>query len=395
VNKGNFPRDIDFLFFMKNKISFSVLNLGYLLSVLFIVGFLFYSKAASAIDVTPQDVKSIIESAIKNDPKGKVNVTNNEYTVGDSADQNALSTADPALNEEKVSVKDEEKPVISFEFPRSREAVVNTGVKFSGKTSPGVIVDVVVTDEDNNRKFFQHQSSSRLNGNATADKNGEWVFIPQFQFVPGEYSATASFADAKLGTIQSGRVFFTIVDSNGASYWYPINNTWLGIVLGIVVLMVLGYFLFLRKRRISSKAVAGKNNLYSDQDSFGGDNLGNEQTLRIIDYKESDVQEELSINQSLNDLNSEALDVEKELIDVAKEVNESMRKVKNLKRDSLKINKKRKQKTLEEISSEEGLEDDIDGVEEELINVSKEVNEAALKVEDMREKIVGKMRRKK
>jgi hypothetical protein len=159
--------------------------------------------------------------------------------------------------------------------------------------------------------------------------------------------------------------------------------------------MVLGYFLFLRKRRISSKAVAGKNNLYSDQDSFGGDNLGNEQTLRIIDYKESDVQEELSINQSLNDLNSEALDVEKELIDVAKEVNESMRKVKNLKRDSLKINKKRKQKTLEEISSEEGLEDDIDGVEEELINVSKEVNEAALKVEDMREKIVGKMRRKK
>ncbi|MFZ2189020.1 MAG: hypothetical protein WAV73_05675 [Candidatus Moraniibacteriota bacterium] len=381
---------------MKYKIKFFVLNLGYLLSILFVMGFLFYSKTVLAIDATPQDVKSIIESAIENDSEGKVNVTNNEYTVEDNAASTAPSIIDPTLNEEKVNIKDNDKSVISFEFPRSREAVVNTGVKFSGKTSPGVIVDVVVTDEDINRKFYQHQSSSRLNGNATADKNGEWVFIPQFQFVPGEYSATASFADAKLGTIQSNRVFFTIVDSDGASHWYLISSVWFSIVFGIGISIALGYFFFLRKRRISFRVAAEKNNLYSDQNSFKGDNSGNEQTLRIIDYKEVDApQEESSTNQSLIDLNSEALDVEKELIDVAKEVNASMRKVENLKRDRLEINKKRKQKNFDEISSEEGLEKDIDGVEEELINVSKEVNEAALKVEDMREKIVGKMRRKK
>jgi len=243
-------------------------------------------------------------------------------------------------------------------------------------------LDVWSSDEDLDKKFVKHKSRSKMKGTATADKDGSWVYVPQFQFVPGEYSAVASISDSKLGNIQSDRVFFTVVDGKGASQWSIINQTWIWIGIGILIfIFLLAIFLIFRKKIFPGKLQPRMNS--EVEPSVFDFNSNKNQVLKIIDYDNS----ENNRQENLENLNEESLEAEKEIVDVAKEVNESMKKVAELKRNIAGKN--------EQMISKSEIEQDLNQVEEELLNTTKEVSEAASKVEDMRGEIIEKMRRRK
>ncbi len=339
-------------------------------ALLVCIGFLgFYSASAT----TSEDVKAMIEDALK-DSDGNVTVTNNNITEGGEKQNQGNSS-------QENSSESTQSPSIVLNSPGQREIILNTNIKFSGKTSPGVIVNVTVSDEDLEKKFIQHQSSSKMGGNVTADKNGDWVYVPQFDFIPGEYSAVAYFSDPKLGSIQSERVFFTVVDGNGSSQWSIISKTWAWIGIVFLALAILSTAFLIFREKIFGKA-REKNSLDFGPTVFDSA-AGKNQTLTIIDYDGPG----MGNHENLDELNEESLEAEKELIDVTKEVNESMKKFEELKRDV--INKKEDKLDKNELGEE------ITSIENELLDVNKEVNEAVSKVEDMREEIVKKIKKRK
>ncbi len=366
----------------KNNTALSIKNkeISGLCCVILVLCFTFhFVKAAD----TSQEVKDIIDNVI-NDPSGKVNITNNEYK--EKAKKDEIDSSQTTDGADSSQTNDSEKSAISLTSPGAREMVVNTNVKFSGKASSGVIVNIMVIDEDSERKFIRHQATSKLNGNVTADKKGEWVYVPQFDFIPGQYSVVASFMDNKAGTVQSDRIFFTIVDSSGDSSWSIFDKAWIIVLIIFISFVVLFFALLFFWKNKFFKARKKKNNFDFDlEPSVFGPSEEKVQTLRIIDYDSPGMEHK----ENLDDINEESLEVEKELIDVSRAVNESMQKIEKLKRDSL-SGKIRGETKI----SEEDLASDINDVEKELIDVSKEVSEVVSKVEDMRESIVKKIKRK-
>ena len=351
-----------------------------MVSLAFVLFFCFFSKPAAAQDSLAEDVKSIIDNAVNDSNAGKVKVSNNDYNVADTtATDSQNQNSQDQNNQGQNKPADASQPSITLASPQQREVMVNTNVKFSGKSSPGVIVDVTVTDEDTNNKSIQHQSLSKLNGSATTGKDGGWLYVPQYQFVPGEYSVTASFNDPKLGSIQSEKIFFTIVDPNGASNWPIISRTWIISMSAVGAAIFFAIIFLIWRRRVSSQKSAN-NSANSLRANLADEN-------RAIPKSNDSIES----NEELEELNDEALEVEKELIGVAREVNDSMKKMEKFKRESIESKDNQSNGGM----PEQEMEKYINGVEEELLNVSEEVTETMERVGDMRGRIVGKIRRKK
>lgn len=423
---------------------------------LFLVGIgpFVFSLAAFAQTVdqnTTQDVSAAIDRAV-NDSNGKVQVTNNKYEVSGNAPADFAQTQQ---DENKPAVTEKLPDAISIDAPKQREMMTNTSVRMFGKAPISVLLDVLVIDEDVYKKTIIHEDPVRISGTTTSDKTGEWVFVPQFQLVPGDYSVVITYKDATKGSISSEKIFFTVSDSMGATSWPLISRNW--IYLGIFILVVLigggiSYWIWRYNVRQASDAfhvsarivdtplkfkkeiaptVAldmpalndGIENFYFDKNTGTlnevdadvepalvkkvaqavvlemSKEITKEIPQRVVPKNEEILEVKTETVADLQSVKESATKLEKELLKVSREINNTMQEVGQLRQEIIAQDhedlKTEKEETAKKIKKKSTKKKSLSGnaikVEKELIDVAQAVNSTMREVENLRESIAKKV----
>jgi len=106
---------------------------------------------------------------------------------------------------------------INITSPHNGDSVLQSNIQISGTAPPSILVNVIITDTDTSRALVAHQSNGRVEGSVTSDDGGAWVYTPQQQLVPGEFSVQASYTNAQKQTINSPSIKFVVITATGAS----------------------------------------------------------------------------------------------------------------------------------------------------------------------------------
>lgn len=150
-------------------------------------------------------------------------------------------------------------PTVVITSPREGETIVNTNIQITGTAPPNELVQIKIVDTDTNLPAIEHQSTPQLAGSVTTDTNGEWVFVPQQQLVPGQFSVQASHVSSDgSGQVHSSAVVkFVAVDATGSRGWLSkLIKRRILIAAGLfVLLLVWVYLAFVRKKRRQGSAV--------------------------------------------------------------------------------------------------------------------------------------------
>jgi len=149
---------------------------------------------------------------------------------------------------------------ISITKPTQSQVIVTEGFTVSGKAPSGVLITVTIQDEDYQKIFQVHEQNLITNATTTSDRNGDWIYIPSKNLVPGKYSITAAFQNDTTGTISTEKIFFTVADESGATSWFSIPGSTL-IVIATIVIVAIIIIIFRvtgnKKRRIYLHTSAG------------------------------------------------------------------------------------------------------------------------------------------
>lgn len=127
--------------------------------------------------------------------------------------------------------------------------MIGHNAEFSGKGPKNTLITVEITDTDTSRPIIEHQKFGRVSGSATSDADGDWVFVPQDELVPGKFSVYATYK-AQNQTVKSEEVQFTVVDEGGSSGRLStptIRRLIIGI--GVMLLVIITCIVVLVRRR--------------------------------------------------------------------------------------------------------------------------------------------------
>lgn len=94
---------------------------------------------------------------------------------------------------------------------------MNTRAQIVGTAPPNTLVRVVVADAAPDRPNIKHQPGGKVSGSVTSDGNGQWIFVPSQQLVPGQFVASASYVGENNKVFNARTVMFVVVDSKGNS----------------------------------------------------------------------------------------------------------------------------------------------------------------------------------
>lgn len=142
---------------------------------------------------------------------------------------------------------------LAIAIPTNGQVITTTSLTISGKAPAGALITVTIQDEDYQKTFQVHEMNLIFNGTTTSDKNGDWVFIPPSNLVPGRFSVSASYLNASNASVSTDKVFFTVADVNGATSWFTIpGGTLLILTVLIIVALLIIIFKFggAKKRKI-------------------------------------------------------------------------------------------------------------------------------------------------
>lgn len=139
--------------------------------------------------------------------------------------------------------------------PGDGEVVVGHNAEFNGEAPKNTLVTIEITDADTNRPLVEHQKFGHISGSTTSDAEGDWVFVPQQELVPGKFTVQASYKDNKDGhVVKSEEYTFTVVDDGGSSGRFSdqtIRRILVGaIILGLILItVVIGLIHHHRKKK--------------------------------------------------------------------------------------------------------------------------------------------------
>lgn len=142
---------------------------------------------------------------------------------------------------------------LAIAIPTNGQVIVSSSLTISGKAPAGALITVTIQDEDYQKTFQVHEMNLIFNGTTTSDKNGDWVFIPPSNLVPGRFSVSASYLNASNASVSVDKVFFTVADTNGATSWFTIpGGTLLIISVFVIVALLIIIFKFMggKKRKM-------------------------------------------------------------------------------------------------------------------------------------------------
>ncbi len=149
---------------------------------------------------------------------------------------------------------------ISITKPSQSQVIVTEGFTVSGKAPAGVLITVTLQDEDYQKVFQVHEQNLITNATTTSDRNGDWVYIPSKNLVPGKYSVVAAFQNETTGSIGTEKIFFTVADDAGATSWFAIPGSTLIIIFSVLIIAVIVIVFRItgnKKRRIYLHTTAG------------------------------------------------------------------------------------------------------------------------------------------
>lgn len=119
--------------------------------------------------------------------------------------------------------------------PNHGQVITSSSLTIKGTAPPGALITVTIQDEDYQNTFQAHEVNLLSNGTTTSDKNGEWIYIPATNLVPGRFSVVAAYQNANSGSISTDKIFFTVADNNGATSWFTIPGGTLIIILVLII----------------------------------------------------------------------------------------------------------------------------------------------------------------
>ena len=141
---------------------------------------------------------------------------------------------------------------INITSPQNGDSIQQSNIQVAGTAPASVLVDIVITDADTSKSLIAHQPNGKVEGSVTSDDGGNWVYTPQTQLVPGQFSVQASYTNAQKQTINSPSIRFVIITVTGASEILSNNarrSFIAGGVIGVVLLSALVFHLARRRRR--------------------------------------------------------------------------------------------------------------------------------------------------
>lgn len=149
---------------------------------------------------------------------------------------------------------------ISISNPMQSQVIVTEGFSVAGKAPAGVLITITIQDEDYAKVFQVHETNLITNATTTSDRNGDWIYIPSKNLVPGKYSIVAAFQNNTSGSISTDKIFFTVADETGATSWFAIpGSTFIIVMAFIIIALIIVIFRVTgnKKRRIFLRTSAG------------------------------------------------------------------------------------------------------------------------------------------
>ncbi|MBI5088818.1 MAG: hypothetical protein HZB15_08175, partial [Actinobacteria bacterium] len=140
---------------------------------------------------------------------------------------------------------------ITITQPLNGDTMVNVSPQVSGTAPPQTLVLVSIVDTDTGRGGVKHQPNGQIDGSVTSDANGQWVFVPQVDMVPGAFEATASYVTDDDRTVQSAPMRFVVVNESGASAEPTSGFPWMVALVLLAALLIAGFVAYriIRRRR--------------------------------------------------------------------------------------------------------------------------------------------------
>lgn len=141
---------------------------------------------------------------------------------------------------------------ISLSTPSQGQIIVTNSLSITGEAPAGVLITITLQDEDYQKAFQVHETNLILNSTTTSDRNGNWVYVPPKNLVPGRYSVVAAFQNAANSSVTTDKVFFTVADDMGSTSWFTIpGGTLIVIVVAVIIfLLILIFKLTAVKKRV-------------------------------------------------------------------------------------------------------------------------------------------------
>lgn len=357
---------------LKARENFSLFFLGAVLG-------LFFALPVYAEDLN-QRVNEILEKALSDSDQAEV--INNNIPADQSTNQSADSATENSNSTptEDQTAKSETEGFISIESPKSHEVVVNTSAKILGKTMPNVLVEITIVDGDLHRKFIRHTNPARISGTTTSDKNGDWVYVPQYNLAPGETSVVAIYKDSKKGAISSEVVYFTISDDSGAVSVPLISRGWIyGLLIFLAMAISITFTYWAIGRRGRGEAffsVFGNSRISRSRSEPGGGDDTDGKIEKFFGGAESTGQ--VRGDDKAENIDATAVEVEHDLKKVSKKLRETMKDMDGLREE---IDKKEEKAGRVGKEKAQKLRRSAQKVEEDLINVANEVNDTLEEVD--------------
>lgn len=135
-----------------------------------------------------------------------------------------------------------EQNPLTITAPGNNDVVAGRNTEFRGTAPKNTLINITVVDTDTGNIFNEHQKTGRVNGSTTSDANGDWVFVPQQELVPGTFSVSATIAN-NSASIVSKEVVFSAVDETGRTSHLAMWVKYVLIGLSLLVLLVLAILL--------------------------------------------------------------------------------------------------------------------------------------------------------
>jgi len=143
-----------------------------------------------------------------------------------------------------------DKTSINITLPQNGDSVLQSNVQITGTAPDSTLINIVITDTDTSKALVAHQNNGQVEGSVTSDDNGNWVYTPQQQLVPGQFSVQASYTNPQQQTINSPAIKFTIITATGASEILSNDTRRTFLAAGIIVVIsVLSIIIHLNHRR--------------------------------------------------------------------------------------------------------------------------------------------------
>ncbi len=198
--------------------------------VSFFLNHAFTEKIAASTEGNPEDPKEIVIESLS-DPDTKITMEENKIIVEDKEDSS---------DDESISLETDPNTVaasgdITITSPIQNQVTNNDLLIIAGEAPSGSLVDVIITNEDNNANSFSKHKGFTLNGTVTSDKDGYWAFVPSSDLANGHYSVYATIELKDNDDLVSSIVFFQIQQDNYSLIW---------LIIILLILVVFSYVVY-------------------------------------------------------------------------------------------------------------------------------------------------------